>query len=289
MLTALAALAIASTDGRPWEFVKGGILSGISGMALVEGHDDSDTFLIVHDNKKEGEARTALVTVRRGASPVYAPVAWEGETPIDLEGLTAIPGQASRYVALASAGKAFVIDLSADHAKVVVERTFTLPSVPQGANFEGLAVQKIGDSLVMAWGHRGNSPDIAKIFLSTLDAALTPAATVASMDVPVPWPAAQGARGISDLKIDATGTIFLTSAVDAGDDGPFQSALFTGGVVTLASGRAQVNAAASTRLFWTDQHKIEAFDLLPGKFGGLIFGTDDENLGSCVWNNFWPE
>lgn len=283
-----AALAV-QFAGQAWQPVRSGILFGISGIALVEARDDANTFLIVHDNKREGEGRAALMTVQRGARPQYVAIAWEGSPlPVDLEGLTTVPDQKDRYVCMESSGTAFVIDLSADRAKVTVRSSFKVPDIPQGANFEALAIQKVVDTTLMAWGHRGESPAFARLFVAAVDQDLKPGIPV-SAEIPVPWPAAQGTRGISDLKIDPSGTVFITSAVDAGDDGPFQSALMTSGVVGLADGKPTLRAGASTRLFWTDQHKIEAFDLVPGKTGGLVFGTDDENLGGCVWNNFWPD
>lgn len=275
---------------RAWLPVRTGILYGISGIALVEGRDDLKIFLIVHDNKRDGEGRAALLMIQREVpKATYQPIAWEGETPIDLEGLTAVPGTDRTYMALSSAGKAFVIDLSENRAKVVVRTSFMVPDIPEGANFEGVAIQKVGDALLMGWGHRGENPKYAKLFLSRIEPSLAPPQSTSSADVPVPWPAAEGARGISDMKIDPNGTIFISSAADAGDDGPFQSALFTGGVCAVVGSEVTLRAGSTARLFWTDQHKIEAFDLLPGKTGGLIFGTDDENLGGCVWNNFWPE
>lgn len=288
MITAVL-LAYLTVAERPWQLVESGILRGISGIALVESQDDFKVFLIVHDNKREGEARTALIKLKRGVPPEYRPVAWAGETPVDLEGLTKVPDAERTFVALASSGRAFVIDLAEDRATVTVKNSFLVPDIPQGANFEGVAIQKVGDALVMGWGHRGENPKLARLFLARLEPSLAAPASTASAEVPVPWPAAEGARGISDMKIDATGTIFITAAADAGDDGPFQSALFTGGVCSVVGNDVTLRAGASARLFWTDQHKIEAFDLIPGKTGGLIFGTDDENLGGCVWNNFWPE
>jgi hypothetical protein len=36
-------------------------------------------------------------------------------------------------------------------------------------------------------------------------------------------------------------------------------------------------------IYRCDYHKIEGLELVPGAEGGVILGTDDENLGSYVY------
>jgi len=45
---------------------------------------------------------------------------------------------------------------------------------------------------------------------------------------------------------------------------------------------AFVQPAGFTKLYQFDYHKVEAFDFVPGADGGLVFGTDDENLGAAI-------
>lgn len=267
-----------------WQLVHTDILHGISGMALVENSDDQDTFLIVHDNKKSGEGRVALVKVSRGAAPEYKPLEWDGDMPVDLEGLSTVPGEPKRYVALASAGTVYVVTLNSAHSQVSVKKSFKLPNIPVGANFEGIAVQTVGEQMAMVWGNRGDSPTPAEIYVARIGSDLEAPTSCASVTVSVPWPTDKGTRGISDMKIDPNGNVYISSASDAGDDGPFASCLYIG--ATLEPGLAGIRSASSARLFWTATHKIEAFEFVPGKSGGMIFGTDDENKGGAVWNNF---
>ena len=49
--------------------VSGGILLGISGMALIEHRDEGTSFLVVHDNKNEKEGRVAIITIAGQKQP----------------------------------------------------------------------------------------------------------------------------------------------------------------------------------------------------------------------------
>ncbi|MEV8531445.1 hypothetical protein [Streptomyces sp. NPDC051211] len=80
-----------------------------------------------------------------------------------------------------------------------------------------------------------------------------------------------------------SGRIIVSSAADAGDDGPFDSAVSDAGRVTVsAAGRVRVTlAAAPTALGTFPGYKAEAVECLPGSADALL-GTDDENLGGYV-------
>ncbi|MGW3422361.1 hypothetical protein [Streptomyces phaeochromogenes] len=74
-----------------------------------------------------------------------------------------------------------------------------------------------------------------------------------------------------------SGRIIASSAADAGDDGPFGSAVSDG-----AAGRVRVTLAASPSVLGTfPEYKIEAVECLSGSTDALL-GTDDENLGGYV-------
>lgn len=210
-------------------------------------------------------------------------------SPVDLEGLSAIPGKPGLYMALASAGPAMVVEFNSQTRKIVIQSSYNLPSLPAKPNLEGISIQMLDGKMIMAWGHRGELPELNSFFACALDAKYLPTGSVTTASLAIPWPTAAGTRGISDLKVDASGSVFVCSAADAGNDGPFQSVLYAAGTISAEADPVKFRASVPSRLFWTDQHKIEAFDLLPGRTGGVIFGTDDENLGGSVWSNFWPD
>lgn len=287
MLTLLVAVALQGPI-QHWQFVRPGILCGIGGMALIGQADDRVDLLVVHDNKKDGEARAGVVTLHRGNVPTYREVAWKGTPlPVDLEYLSPIPGKSNVFLAGTSAGDCWLVEW--DGEALHPRQGFKLPDVQKGANFEGAHVQTLDEKTWLVWGHRGSRPEKAYLRWCEFDLqAGYPRGPVSGADLDVPWPAAVGARGISDIKVDSSGTVFAAGAMDSGDDGPFQSVFFVAGVLRPDSPTMKFTSSPGYRLMWTDQHKIEAIELVPGKFGGLVLATDDENLGSYVWSNLWP-
>ena len=92
---------------------------------------------------------------------------------------------------------------------------------------------------------------------------------------------------ISDLKVDPTGVLFISSAKDPGNDGSFESAVYIADVFN--SDRNQIRFRQNSELvplYRFDEHKIEAIELVPGQTGGVIFGTDDENRGSSIYRSW---
>ncbi|WP_405958184.1 hypothetical protein [Streptomyces phaeochromogenes] len=94
------------------------------------------------------------------------------------------------------------------------------------------------------------------------------------------YPAGDGTRHIS---VTDSGRIIASSAADAGDDGPFDSAVSDAGRVSVsAAGRVRVTLVASPSVLGTfPEYRIEAVEWLPGSTDALL-GSDDENLGGYV-------
>ncbi|MEV0935415.1 hypothetical protein ACIBMX_44145 [Streptomyces phaeochromogenes] len=80
-----------------------------------------------------------------------------------------------------------------------------------------------------------------------------------------------------------SGRIIASSAADAGDDGPFDSAVSDAGRVNIsAAGRVRLTLATSPSVLGTfPEYRIEAVGCLPGSTDALL-DTDDENLGGYV-------
>ncbi|GGO39719.1 hypothetical protein GCM10012286_16800 [Streptomyces lasiicapitis] len=90
-------------------------------------------------------------------------------------------------------------------------------------------------------------------------------------------------RHVSDIAVTGTGRLLVGSAADAGDDGPFDSAVNDAGRLTV---RTDGSVALSIRqnrdsLEQFKGYKVEAVDCLPGG-GPALLGTDDENAGGSV-------
>jgi hypothetical protein len=271
---------------QSWRPVRGGITFGISGMALLSQQSGFRDFLIVHDNKQKNQGRLAIISIKGQNQPEYFPIDWPSNTelPIDLEALTSIPGKIdSRFIALSSAGQAYEIKIDPTDKTISVLQVFELPGIPPGSNFEAFALQNIQGQLVAVWAHRGAGKEPATIYWGVLDLVKYQITPAGSAQLTVPFPSGN-VRHISDLKVDPAGIMYISSASDTGDDGPFESAVYVAGYLNLQGNK--VLWRHNPRLVPLHRfryHKIEAIELVPGADGGVVVGTDDENLGSSVY------
>lgn len=285
LLTILGTVPAAGADGE-WHKVGNDSRSGVSGLAYEGPAGDRAGVhaLFVHDNKRAGQPRLSRLTHREGSSDV-APITWDGPEPVDLEAIEAIPEMPGEYLALTSRGIVYRLKVTGSTATVV---DYTpLPAIGEGDDFESLALVAQRGKLAVLWADRGAGADRP----ATLYAAPL---TFASWGQPLfgavtrrayraPYPAGDGTRHISDISVTGAGRIIVSSATDAGDDGPFDSAVSDAGRVSVsAAGSVRVTLAATPAVLGTfPQYKIEAVECLPGSADALL-GTDDENLGGYV-------
>ncbi|MFE3579693.1 hypothetical protein [Streptomyces vinaceus] len=270
----------------PWQKVGGDALSGVSGIAF-EGRSADGTevrALVVHDNKGSGQRRLSRITHREGSDDI-SPVTWDGPEPSGLEAIEAVPGMPSEYMAPASRGIVYHLRVVGDTATVVDYAP--LPSIGEGDDFESFALVGRNGNLAALWADRGAGADRPATLYS---APLTFASwgqpqfgSVTRRAYRAPYPAVGAARHISDISVTDSGRILVSSAADAGDDGPFDSAVSEAGRVSVsAAGRVRMTLAPSPTVLGTfPQYKIEAVECLPGS-GDALLGTDDENLGGHV-------
>ena len=287
-LVAWAALSVVPQPvlSQQWRPVRGGIPFGISGMALLTQQSDSDSFLVVHDNKRKDLGRLAIITIKGEELPRYFPLQWPSDTPLplDVESITAVPGTPEpTFMAAASAGKIYHFRLDASKQTISILKVFDLPNIPKGSNFEGFAVQKIDGQLLAVWAHRGQDQQPAVLYWGRLDLNTYQITPIGSDQLKVPFPVS-AVRHISDLKVDSAGVLFISSAADNGDDGPFESAVYVAGAFGIRE--QQITFRQNSQLvplYRFKYHKVEAIELVPGRSGGLIVGSDDENMGGSVY------
>ncbi|MFB2981143.1 hypothetical protein [Microseira sp. BLCC-F43] len=269
---------------QQWRPVRGGILFGISGMALVKQQSHEMDFLIVHDNKGKNEGRLGFITIKGEAQPEYVALTWPSnvELPGDLEAIASVPGTVNAFMALSSSGKVYHIRFN-NNKTISVLQVFTLPGITPTTNLEGFTLQAIEGNLVAIWAHRGGGEEAATIYWGKFNLNTYQITQTSSANLKVPLPTGSNLRHISDLKVDKAGILFIASVTDPGNDGPFESAVYTAGA--FAVGGNAINFRSNpdlVPLYHDNYRKIEAIELVPGAAGGVIFGTDDENLGSSV-------
>ncbi|RCJ23270.1 hypothetical protein A6S26_01565 [Nostoc sp. ATCC 43529] len=271
---------------QDWRPVRGGIPFGISGMALIEQQSNSLDFLIVHDNKKPNQSRLAIISLKHKKQPEYFPLNWPNSTelPIDLESLTFVPqNKKLDFISVSSTGKAYYLRLDITNKNISIIQEFNLPEITPKSNLEAFGLQYIDGKLVAIWADRGEGETPATIYFGEFNPKTYEIKLSGSGKLKVPFPSGN-VRHISDLKVDSSAIVYITSASDAGDDGPFQSAVYVAGYLRLSgndiSWRSHPQLVPLYRSYY---HKIEAMELIPGAQGGVIVGTDDENLGSYVY------
>ena len=289
VLTAVFFSAFAiNSNAQQWRPVSGSRQANISGMALIRHEKKVTTILVVHDNKKKEQVHATIITVAGTDTPLYTPLKWPGDNvPVDLEAVTAVPGAEGQFIALNADGHAYHFKINLKSNEIEVIKAFDVPMIPAERDFEGFVLQKINNTLVAVWAERGGgTAKPATIFWSKFDLDGDKFTDVSWAPFRVPYPVTD-VRHIADLKVDATGAVFVVSASDPGNDGPFSSAFYFAGVLSVAQDKIIfTKAAMPTRLFSFDYHKVEAFEFVPGADGGLAFGTDDENLGAALLLTF---
>ncbi|MFE7415052.1 hypothetical protein [Streptomyces laurentii] len=277
LVTAPASHAAPRAD---WQQVGTDALTGVSGLA----HEGPGAALIVHDNKRAGQPRLSRITY--GTDPIAVTrLSWDGAEPVDLEAIEAIPGVTGEYVALASRGIVYRLRLEGTVATVLDYAP--LPAIGQGDNDESFALVSRGGRLAALWADRGEGPDRpATLYAAPLTFASwgePQFGAVTRRSYTSVYPPGDGTRHISDISVTDSGRILVGSASDAGDDGPFDSAVSDAGRVTVSvSGAVRVTLAARPTVLGTfPGHKVEGVECLPGTDEALL-GTDDENLGGYV-------
>ncbi|MFD7662426.1 hypothetical protein [Streptomyces sp. NPDC059788] len=282
--SAAASGARAAVRAPAWQKVGDGITSGVSGVAVLPGsRADRTDLLVARDNKKPGENRLAAIRLRPGAQPRVRPLAWKGSRPpVDLEALDAVPGRPGEYIALTSAGTGYHLRLNADATAAHTLGTFTVPGAREDDNYEGFALSAQRHGLVAVWADRGEDSRPGTLHAARLDLARHTFGAPVTAAFRAPYPAAD-VRHISDVVVSPSGALKVSSASDSGDDGPFDSAVYDAGKVTVdrqGAVRLSVRRAPEPLGRYTG-HKIEALACLPHSRRAVL-GTDDENAGGAV-------
>lgn len=270
---------------QSWRPVRGSILYGISGIALINQANSSWNFLVVHDNKQTNQERLALITIEGRNQPQYLSLNWpsNNQSPIDLEALTSIPKLKNTFIALSSSGKVYTIKLEPDKKTISILKDFELPGIPKGSNFEAFALQNIEGKLIAIWAHRGEAEQPATIYWGILDINKYQLTLAGSTQLKVPFPSGN-VRHISDIKVDSAGIVYISSASDGGDNGPFQSAIYVAGYLGLNNSKVVWRQSSQLiPLYRFNYHKVEGIELIPGANGGIVAATDDENFGAYVY------
>ena len=276
----LFTLAAAAQSVTGWVEVGRDQRSTVSGIARVGADAGPIRFLIVHDNKHNGEPRLAVITI--GPPVRYAPVGWPAgyALPVDLEAAAAVPDVPGMFAVMTSGGTVSLLSLSKERAQL--HAAFTLPNRPGFPEFEAFDVQMIGGVRTAVWGQRGAGTARGRLYWGRLELDPPRILHVADAEIVVPFPSPDDpdTRHLSDIKIDAaTGDVWSTAAHDPGDAGPFESAVYRLGRMGLDRGEVRFEAQRPLVPLYRVNRKLEALELFGER---LALATDDEYAGAAI-------
>lgn len=280
-------LSVAQPESGRWHQVGDDVKSGISGLTVTSRSGDDLRALVVRDNKQPGENRIAEVTHRPGRPAEVSALTWQdGIEPVDLEAVDAVPGTPDEYVAVASRGLAYHLKLTDAGEAVKVLDIAPLPSIRAGDNYEGFTLTSRKGRTVAVWADRGEGAArpatlyAAPFSVSSYGESRFGAVEKAAFRAPYPH---GDVRHASDIEVTKSGRLLVSSASDAGDDGPFDSAVSDAGRLTVTSGgTVRLTVDRSPELLDTyEGYKIEAVQCVPGSDLAAL-GTDDENAGGYL-------
>lgn len=272
---------------------------GISGMAQLA---EKEHFVVVHDTKSDRIFPRMGVISTGSFGLAYQPLAVEwmpsSEPSNDLESICNLPGRANEFLAAESGSdenkplRMFHVALSRDGVrwtslfKGIVE--FPKSALHTPDNIEGLVCLPADKNKVMIiFGERGGSAKNpkGKLIWGLLDVGAHVLAVSGKADFSTPasdWRDPATKRDIADMFVDETGTLWIVSTQDRGDDGPFQSIIYRAGRVTKDRNRP-VDLDLPPRAIWRfDGIKVEAMAGPVIEDSVLSIGTDDENYGG-IW------
>ncbi len=260
-------------------------------------------FLGIIDNKHDNEIRTVRVDLDSNYKASVTVLPWKNSYPSglnDLESVAAIPngktGTQQQFVASNSSGKfwRFTVNSSNQIDNVIAGSPDLaqkgLTSSAEEIESVAFFINSNSGKIKLVWAGRGSRDHSAYLFA----AYLTNGSNSISYDDdnnfkldeshfnwPRPtWGGDGDTRLISDVKVSNDNKIFVSSAFDGGDYGPFAGVLYNPGTFQSASSITFGLSpyAPKTALFIGDKgKKVEALELLTGDADdGFIVGTDNE-------------
>jgi hypothetical protein len=290
LIVAIALFAYSSLANNISHLETNRNLPDLSGLAWIK----EDSFLAVHDSKSldPNQPRISLINLPQSSKGIEwqtLKIDWEtvGGISMDLESITNIPetnlfilGESSHYKK--HRGRLFLMKFENSTLKPIAVTNW-----PQNIiNIEAIATTKINNQTYFFYAERGADQPSTNICWTTL--SLEPFTigkchpTQFSTADPTPH-----IRQISDIEIDASGNIYIASALDPNqDNGPFKSSVWKIGQVGLdQTNLPQITLAQNNNaIAEIDGFKVESLALRPSQNQEpeIFIGTDDENYGGVI-------
>jgi hypothetical protein len=290
LIVAIALFAYSSLANNISHLETNRNLPDLSGLAWIK----EDSFLAVHDSKSldPNQPRISLINLPQSSKGIEwqtLKIDWEtvGGISMDLESITNIP-ETNLFILAESShykkhrGRLFLMKFENSTLKPIAVTNW-----PQNIiNIEAIATTKINNQTYFFYAERGADQPSTNICWTTL--SLEPFTigkchpTQFSTADPTPH-----IRQISDIEIDASGNIYIASALDPNqDNGPFKSSVWKIGQVELdQTNLPQITLAQNNNaIAEIDGFKVESLALRPSQNQEpeIFIGTDDENYGGVI-------
>jgi hypothetical protein len=270
------------------------VVPDISGLAWVEG----DTFLAVHDAKNPSEnerPRLSLLRLPESLAGItWKPLAIDWPSPqgssSDLESIARIPGTDLFLLVESGEGRndgqrfrrVYLIKLK--NTQAVLLFFAELPGVFE--NIEGSAVARLGDRLIFICAERGDGKLSSEVYWTDLQLDPLSFGTFRKTSFKSGGFAGKNKRPVSAIDIDASGRIYVASAYDPDDNGPFTSVIWRAGHIRADRNKrvSLVFARRPLKLATLDGLKVEGLAVREARKGTieLFAGMDDEYYGGAV-------
>lgn len=274
-------------DEMLWGWMPSGTKT-ISGAVLLRYAPTLD-FLVLHDFSAPIGIRFSILQFLDGVLSDNNGVEWVGSTPpgSNLEGLARF--SENLFMAVTGFGDVYVMALNWNSSQISVADTATLPlSGDITDEIEGFAIRELFGKKIVVWATRGDTGPSQLLYgeMASDGTVTSYIATIGNaIEFTVPFPITD-ARSCGALYIAADGSVYTSATSDAGDDGPFSSAIYKIGALAAGGlGAVFTLDLVPTEIYRTLNHKTEAIMQVDDDSTGLglILGSDDENRGGSIY------
>ncbi|MFR9780013.1 hypothetical protein ACL02O_28655 [Micromonospora sp. MS34] len=272
--------------------------SGIAWLATT-GSDETpqEVFLVCHDTR-DNEAERDLPRLAIVRTPVDPNGIIVQELDVDFP---SIPNDLESIARLPGRNEALLVEGNADgddpdptiylakwdeELNVEIAGSVPWPDTPEPlVNVEATAVATVGGRNYFVYAERAEGSDTTNVNMTLLTVSEDGEITFGKEWTSVPFTAAEppGARPASGMDIDAHGNIYISSAYDPGDLGPFDSAVYRAATVRPggAIGARLRPVEPPQQLARSSGLKVEGVGLVAGALP-IFIGDDDEDYGGLL-------
>lgn len=274
--------------------------SGIAWLATEESDEVvQEVFLVCHDTRDNDAERDLprLSIVRtpvdpRGIIVEELDVEFPGRTvPNDLESIARLPGRSGALLVESNADGTDpdpMIYLARwdEDLNVEIVSSVPWPETPEPlVNVEATAVVTVRGWDYFVYAERAEGRDTTNINMTRLVVGADGEIRFGRRWTSVPFtaPVPPGARPASGMDIDTMGNVYVSSAYDPGDLGPFDSAVYRAATVRAGGGiGARLRPVEPPQqLARSSGLKVEGVGLVAGSFP-IFIGDDDEDYGGLL-------